>query len=172
VTGSTLLSNLIQTPPSDENGEEESDEGDEGDEEIEFGIIGRLPVGQGIMCSCKGAKTKRVYHVRHKDETEEYLCMAMVQKYQYYKKWKKTGWFVLSVRDEKDLDLAMKEEHCSCGDEDCSKYCIYEVQGWYKDKIAHEWTPESHLLENEPGKAALRKWKQEGARNAAKRFFR
>ena len=163
----------IQTPPSDENDEDGSDEGDEGDEEIEVGIIGRLPPGSsGKTCTCKGTKTKRVYHVRHSDGKEEYLCLAMVQKLKYYEKWKETGWFVLSVRNEKDLDLAMKEEPCGCKQDGCSKFCIYEVRGWHKDELANEWTPESHLTENEPGMAALRKWKEEGARNAARRMFR
>jgi hypothetical protein len=166
------LSNSIQLPPSDEHDEDGSDEGDEGDEEIEVGIIGKLPVGQGTLCSCKRNKTKRVYHVRHNNGKLEYLCKAMVQQLKCYKKWKKDGWFVLSVMDEKPLDVAKKEDPCTCGQEDCSKYCIYEVQGWYQDELENEWTPESHLTENEPGKAALRKWKQEAARNGAKHFFR
>ena len=110
--------------------------------------------------------------VCHKDGKEEYLCKAWVQKLQYYEKWFETAWFVLSVRNQKDLDLAKKEEPCRCGQEDCSKYCIYEVQGWYQDKLANEWTPESHLLENGPGKKALQKWKKEGAKNGAKHLFR
>ena len=155
----------------DENNKEESDEGDEGDEEIEVGVIGKLPPGQGRQCKCS-KKEKRVYHVRHKDGKEEYLCKAMVKKFKYLEKWLKTGWFVLSVVDQKALDVAMTEDPCTCGQEDCSKFCIYEVRGWYQDALANEWTPESHLVENEPGKKALAKWKKEGARNGAKRFFR
>jgi hypothetical protein len=36
----------------------------------------------------------------------------------------------------------------------------------------NEWTPESHLVENEPGRKALQKWKQEAARDGAQRFYR
>ena len=168
-TETTILSNLRQPPAADEN----SDEGDEDDEEIEVGIIGKLPPGKGTLCSCKeGPRTKSVYYVRHNDGKEEYLCKAMVQKFKYLDKWLKTGWFVLSVVGEKALADAMKEEPCECGQVDCSKFCIYEVRGWYQDRIENEWTPESHLVENEPGKAALRKWKKEKARNAARHIFR
>ena len=176
-TETTILSNLLQPPATDENSDEdegdEGDEGDEDDEEIEVGIIGKLPPGKGTLCSCKeGPRTKRVYYVRHNDGKEEYLCKEMVQKFKYLDKWLETGWFVLSVVDEKALAVAMKEEPCGCGQVDCSKFCIYEVRGWYQDQLANEWTPESHLVENEPGKEALRKWKNEKARNAAKYIFR
>ena len=172
-TETTILSNLLPLPVADENDAEGSDEGDEGDEEIEVGIIGKLPPGKGTLCSCEeGPRTKRVYYVRHNDGKEEYLCKAKVREFKYLDRWLEAGWFVLSVVDEKALADAMKEEHCGCGQVDCSKFCIYEVRGWYRDKLENEWTPESHLVENEPGKAALRKWKKERARNAARHIFR
>ena len=167
------MSNSIQPPDTDEDeeGSDEGDEGDEGDEEIEVGVIGRLLDNKAKSCSCKGVKHKRVYLVRHKDGREEYLCKAKVPK-EYLAKWLETGWLVVSVRAEKDLEIAMKEESCECGESDCSKFCIYEVRGWYRDKLTNEWTPESHLVENEPGREALQRWQQEKARNAARHFFR
>ncbi len=163
------MSNSIELPAADD----ENDEGDcdEGDEELEVGVIGRLLDHKAKKCDCKGPKHKRVYLVRDEDGKEEYFCKAQVPK-NYIDKWLKTGWLVVSVVDQKDLELAMKEEPCGCGQADCSKLCIYEVRGWYQDKLMNEWTPESHLVENEPGKQALAKWKKEGALNAAKRFFR
>ncbi len=163
--------NKEESDEGDEGDEGESDEGDEGDEEIEVGVIGKLPPGRGRQCKCS-KKEKSVYHVRHKDGKEEYLCKAMVKKCKYLKKWLKTGWFVLSVVAEKALDVAMKELPCACGQEDCSKFCIYEVRGWYQDRLENEWTPESHLMENEPGKQAVLKWKKDKAQQASRHFFR
>ena len=157
-----------------ETTDDENDEGDrdEGDAELEVGVIGRLLDNRAKQCDCKGPKKhKRVYLVRDEDGEEEFFCKAKVPK-NYLDKWLKTGWLLVSVVDQKDLEFAMKEEPCRCGQADCSKFCIYEVRGWYQDQLVNEWTPESHLVENEPGKKALAKWKKEGALNAVKRFFR
>ena len=168
-TETTILSN-------DENDEGDSDEGDadsdEGDAELEVGVIGRLLDCRAKKCDCKGAKKhKCVYLVRDEDGEEKYFCKAKVPK-NYLDKWLKTGWLVVSVVDQKPLEDAMKEDICGCGQAGCSDYCIYEVRGWYRDKLMNEWPPESHLVENEPGMKALQKWKQEAARNGARRFYR
>ena len=156
--------------PADNGPRADIDE-DSSENEAEVGVIGKLET-PGVLCKCKGTKSAKIYRVKKSETTKvQLMCKEQVIKLGFYKDWK-LAWAILEVLDQRSDKEAKQQEDelCLCEDEECNKLQVYEVRGWYNDKIVNDWMTEFHLTDNGPGFRAHKKWVKEGMQRARKLF--